>query len=303
MAPPIILFGYKRRKHFSLAWQALAENKEASESELHIFLDGARDSHDLQLVNDTRAEAARIKGFKKKHLHLSSKNLGLSSSVLRGIGKVSKIARSWIVLEDDLIVSKFFLEFMHEALKSYEKNTSVASIHGYVYPTSMKLPESFFLKGADCWGWGSWSRAWQKFEPDSRCLVKSLLACSELDDFTFNGAAQYLQMLKDQIDGKNDSWAIRWYASAFLAGMYTLYPGRSLVQNIGLDSSGTHCEKSMKYDVNLSPTPILFKRLPVQESKLARQAFEEFFREKQKTSYLNSFLRFITRKGSKLVLV
>ncbi len=57
----------------------------------------------------------------------------------------------------------------------------------------------------------------------------------------FNNSYGFTQMLKDQIKGKNNSWAVRWYMSAFLKDMLTLYPGKSYVQNIGNDDSGTHC--------------------------------------------------------------
>ena len=63
-------------------------------------------------------------------------------------------------------------------------------------------------------------------------------------------------MLEGQIAGSNNSWAIRWYASAFLAGKLTLYPGRSLVQNIGNDDSGTHCGTTTALDVAVSESPI-----------------------------------------------
>lgn len=49
-------------------------------------------------------------------------------------------------------------------------------------------------------------------------------------------------MLKDQIDGKNDSWAIRWYISCFLKNKLCLYLGKPVVTNIGFGVKGaTHC--------------------------------------------------------------
>ena len=47
---------------------------------------------------------------------------------------------------------------MNYYLELYKNNNKVSSIHGYSYPTK-KLPDYFFLKGADCWGWATWSRA------------------------------------------------------------------------------------------------------------------------------------------------
>jgi hypothetical protein len=85
-------------------------------------------------------------------------------------------------------------------------------------------------------------------------------------------------MLEEQINGANDSWAVRWHASAFLAEKLTLYPGRSLVNNIGNDASGTHCGKSNAHDVVLSSTPIDLSFIEVLPSVVGSKAFEKFFR-------------------------
>lgn len=292
MLPPVCLFAYRRPIHLSRSWKSLADNAEAARTELHVFLDGAKTHDEFQEVAKTRSEAKKIRGFRKIFLHESEKNLGLSRSIINGIAQVAKKAPSWIVLEDDLVVGKNFLNFMHDALSCYEKNSTVASIHGYVYPTGKKLPKTFFLQGADCWGWGTWKRAWEKFNQDGGCLLKALLCSSDLNRFTFNGSADYLEMLKNQCEGKNDSWAIRWYASAFLAGMFTLYPGKSLVKNIGLDDSGTHCARETKYDTEPYTGKIQVEEIPIIDNAAARGAFEAFFRGNQQVRPKNTFRRF-----------
>ena len=97
-------------------------------------------------------------------------------------------------------------------------------------------------------------------------------------------------MLEGQIKGKNDSWAVRWYASAFLEDKLTLYPGRSLVHNIDNDNSGTHCGESAGMDVNLSSTAISLNNLKSVPSQEGRQAFEDFFRQ-EKMSLLGRLVR------------
>jgi hypothetical protein len=85
-------------------------------------------------------------------------------------------------------------------------------------------------------------------------------------------------MLRDQIDGKNNSWAIRWYASAFLKGKLTLYPGISLVQNIGNDSSGTHSGKTDAFFTKVSETKVNVAAIPVMEHQFARGEVSSFLR-------------------------
>src|SRR3546814_20191642 len=62
----------------------------------------------------------------------------------------------------------------------------------------------------------------------------------------------YTEMLRNQISGKNNSWAVRWQASCYLADKLTLYPGRSLVENIGNDSSGTHSITTSVYSGDIA---------------------------------------------------
>lgn len=93
------------------------------------------------------------------------------------------------------------------------------------------------------------------------------------------GSYPYTQMLKDQIAGKNNSWAIRWYASTFLQNKLTLYPARSLVFNIGLDASGTHCEVTDQYDVDLSSTPVRIEAIQVEENVSVRNLYRDYFRK------------------------
>lgn len=275
---PVLIFAYRRSSHLLRCWQSLARNPEALKTELHLFLDGPKSSSDHKQVEETRAEAKRINGFKKIHYHIREKNLGLSQSILKGVSGALAKGPAVIVVEDDLEVSPFFLRYMNEAVAIYRDDPKVASIHGYVYPTEKTLPETFFLKGADCWGWATWRSAWANFEQDGGKLLQQLKKKRLGKEFDLDGVAPFTEMLKNQIAGKNDSWAIRWHASAYLAGLYTLYPGRSLVRNIGLDSSGTHCEETNKFESSLSPCPIQVRPIPVEESQIGRSAFHEFFK-------------------------
>ena len=79
--------------------------------------------------------------------------------------------------------------------------------------------------------------------------------------FNLEGAIDRYSMLKDQRDKKIDSWAIRWAATVFLNDGVALYPGKSLVRNIGFDGSGVHCGKTdiaqsefLDFRVNSFPT-------------------------------------------------
>jgi putative methyltransferase (TIGR04325 family) len=168
---------------------------------------------------------------------------------------------------------------MNEGLEIFEDDEKVISIHGYIYNIK-ELPEIFFIRGADCWGWATWKRGWDLFEKDGKKLLYELEKRKLTKLFDFNGAYPYTEMLRDQIAGKNNSWAIRWYASAFLLEKLTLYPGTSLVKNIGIDGSGTNFKSEITWmDVELSTKPITIKKIPAVENQEARKKMENFFFE------------------------
>jgi len=257
---PIILFTYRRPIHVRQTIEALLLNKEAAESDLIIYSDGAKDEESRSGVEQTRAYIRAIKGFKSIQIIERSNNWGLANNIIDGVTAVINQFGWGIVIEDDLITSPFFLQYMNEALHLYMHSQEVISIHGYMYPVVEKQPESFFIKTADCWGWGTWKRGWDLFNPNSKELLEQIKREKRCRDFDFNNSYAYTAMLQNQIDGLVDSWAIRWYASAFVNDKLTLYPGRSLVFQNGMDGlGGTHCGEDTRYTVELSQTPIRFK--------------------------------------------
>lgn len=284
--PPITLFTYARPDHTQRTVEALLRNSGVNEHDLIVYSDAPRTSDKAQAVAAVRDYLQTITGFRSVTIHHRPHNFGLAKSIIEGVTEVLVRYERIIVLEDDMVTSPPFLSYMNEALVRFADDDRVISVHGYVYPVPQVLPEAFFLRGADCWGWATWRRGWDLFNPDGRALLDELKRRNLVKTFDFNGAYSYSQMLECQIKGTNDSWAIRWYASAFLADKLTLYPGRSLVHNIGNDSSGTHCGSNSTHDAALSNSPINLMGIEVKPSKLGFSAFERFFRQ-SKTNLLS----------------
>lgn len=279
---PIVLFAYKRPQHTRAALDMLSRNELAAQSKLYIFIDGLKDSAsetDRSLHRDVIALAESQRWAQETKIIKSNANKGLAASVVEGVSDILKQHGKAIVLEDDLVTSPFFLRFMNSALDKYEGNPDVACISGYVYPLSVTLDTACFIKGADCWGWATWQNQWERiFEHDPVKLYDELVAKQLTSAFDFNDSYPYMQMLKDRIAGKNQSWAILWYASAFLKNTYCLYPPKSLVHNIGNDGSGTHnSDTTHQFDVKLLEAHMPLLPDEVKESKEARKAFELFF--------------------------
>jgi hypothetical protein len=277
-AVSIAIFAYRRLGHLQRTVESLRANPEAAHLPLIVYCDAARDPAQRPAVDAVRAYARAITGFASLEVAERETNLGLAQSIIGGVTAVLERHERVIVVEDDLLLSPHFLRYMLDGLDRYAEDAQVASIHGYVYPVTDPLPETFFLKGADCWGWATWRRAWQHFRADGRALLVELEAAGLTREFDFDGGYPFTRMLRGQVAGRNDSWAIRWNASCFLAGMLTLYPGRSLVHNIGNDASGTHAEARDVFFQAVALQPVPVDRIPLTASESARSAFGRFLR-------------------------
>lgn len=276
---PVALFVYNRPWHTRRTVEALRANLYASETPLYIFSDAPRNAAASEAVAEVRSFLREITGFKSVLIIERENNFGLARSIIDGVSQVCEEHGRVIVLEDDLVTSLYFLKYMNDGLEKYRDEHKVISIHGYIYPVEKALPETFFLKGADCWGWATWKRGWNVFEQDGQKLLDELKRRKLTYQFDFDGSYPYTKMLRNRIAGKNSSWAILWYASAFLQDKLTLYPGRSLVHNIGLDGSGAHCSPEESFSSEIGEAPVTLGNINIEESALARQQFAKFLRQ------------------------
>ena len=279
---PIAVFTYNRLDLLKTLIQSLKKNSLSRNSTVYFFSDSWKSIADKKKVLQVRNFIKNISGFKKKKIILRNKNFGLAKNLINGISFVLKKNKKIIVLEDDLELSNKFLKYINTGLNIYKYEKKVASIHGWSLPINYKknIPDYFFIKGADCWGWGTWKRAWKKFNPDGNELLNKIKYLNLEKKFNLNNSFNYFKMLKDQVEAKNNSWAIRWHASMFLQNMLTLYPKISLVQNNGTEY-GTHSNFDIlnlgKKFIEKKYKPILKRE--VKENDLARKQIEFFFKK------------------------
>jgi hypothetical protein len=197
-----------------------------------------------------------------------------------------------IVFEDDLLSSPFTLRYFNEALDKYAKEEKVMHIGAYMYQLKAKdLPQTFFFRAATSWGWATWARAWKDFEPDVDILLNQFDK-KKTDRFSIEGTMNFWKQLLGFKAGKNDSWAIRWYASIFLKGGLTLNPSTSLVNNIGNDGTGVHSNKENMYHVRITQKPVTQFPSEIKENQQAYQAIKTFLKNR-KGSLLQRGFRFV----------
>jgi glycosyltransferase involved in cell wall biosynthesis len=298
---PVALFAYRRPHHLRKVVESLLANPEASDTDLVIFSDAAKSDEDQESVNAVRSCANAVSGFRKVTVVERDKNYGLSKSITDGVTALCEEYGRVAVVEDDVVVSPFFLSWINRALDKYESDDRVISVGCYVFPTVSDLPETYFLNITDCWGWAVWKRSWDVYEPDGTKLFDQLRQRCLTQRFNLDGAYPYMEMLQRQIAGRNDSWAVRWYATAVLSGGLTIYPGRSMTMNIGFDGTGTHCAGEHVYETQLAGRTIKIDEIPVRESEEARRAWSSYLRGVSKTTGTpQSYLAMVQRWAGRL---
>jgi hypothetical protein len=291
---PVALFVYKRPVHTIRVLEKLANNMLANQSDLIVFSDAAKEKEDRDAVNEVRKIVKNAKGFRSVEVIERSENKGLAGSIIEGVSEIINKHKKIIVLEDDLLTSPFFLKYINTALDLYEEETDVISVHGYLYPLKVRVPDTFFIRGADCWGWGTWQRGWKLFEKDTSKLLIEIKKRNLKHDFDMGGCVNNMRMLRKQSNGKINSWAIRWHASAYLQNKLTLYPGKSLINNIGFGPSSTHTTDNDYFGVNLSAESINVKKIPTIENLEMKKAIIEFYKQ-NKSNYLKKAWQLLKR--------
>ena len=286
----IVLFTFNRPEHTRATLESLAQNAEFTESPLVIYCDGARNDTEASRVQETR-QLVHDWPHPDKTVIERDRNWGLANSIIDGVTSVCNAHGSVIVLEDDMVVSRYLLDYMNAGLDKYRDDERVICVHGYTFPIE-GLPETYFIKGANCQSWATWKRGWDLFEADSQKLYDELTRRNLMKRFDLYGAYPYRRMLLDQIHNRVDSWAIRWYASALIHDKLTLYPGRSLIQNIGWDGSGRHSDNYSGLTTSASDTPVDLQDIPISESAPALEAWRKYLKSVRRERLLNNILSF-----------
>lgn len=243
---PICLFTYNRLDETIQTVRALKNNYLAQDSELYIFSDGPKNESVKAQVNEVRAFLKGVQGFKSIFIQESEINKGLANSIIAGVSMVVKKHGSVIVLEDDLLTSPNFLDFMNQALEFYSETDKIFNISGYTFSleTLENETKDFYLGyRASSWGWATWGDRWGEIDWDVGGYNSFKWNIPQQIAFMRGGADMPLMLWK-QMNNKINSWAIRWCYHQFKYDLLTVFPVKSKVQNIGFGEMATHTKRS-----------------------------------------------------------
>ena len=250
---PIIVFAYNRLDVLRNTIRSLAANPEAKDSDLYVFVDGPRPQKegDITKVEAVRKYVDSISGFNRVIRKYSEINKGLANSIIEGATEVINQFGKIIVVEDDLYLSKSFLQYMNQMLNRYESDERIMQVSGFGckltkigdYPYDVYMNER-----AHSWTWATWKDRWDTVDWQVKDFAELSVSKEKQKAFNKRGSDLY-NMLAGYMNGRNNSWYIRFNYSMFKQGRYSIMPIKSLVRNDGFAEGATHCNVYNRYKV------------------------------------------------------
>ena len=285
---PIILFAYNRPWHTEQVLNALKSNELADQSHLIIFVDGPKDnatSEQIQKIEEVKQLVHKDNWCGKVDYHFAEQNIGCRNSIIQGITKVLHQYPAAIILEDDIVTSKYFLKYMNLALKFYNNYPSVFSISAFnLSEKSIPIPKDYAydvyvsLRQLN-WGWGTWANRWQLVNWDKSQIPNFMLSTKQVEAFN-RGGDDLSRMLLEEFEEQSQAWDIQFSFAQFCNHAVSIVPCFSYTQNIGLDNSGTHTldKTGGLFETDLSKSAPEPKFLPIiYEDKRFINAFYNAF--------------------------
>lgn len=238
---PIVVFAYNRPWHLQQTIEALLKNDLAAKSDIHIFSDGPRSDADIPKIEELRKYIKSVQGFKRLNIYEREKNMGLANSIITGVTEVISTHEQVIVMEDDLLCSSDFLAFMNQGIDTYKNQPEIFSITGWKPPIDLKSyhQQVYLHYRPSSLGWATWKESWATAKwdiPDYESFRKD----KAKQKLFQRGGADLPAMLSKQMNGKIDSWAIRWAYTLYKENAFCVYPTQTKIRHIGFDGSGSN---------------------------------------------------------------
>ena len=234
---PVLIIAYARP---ALTRQLLESLKSCGIEKVYISLDGPKNNSIKQLQDEIRSTVAELESDNFKIIvRQNEANLGVALGVIRALDWFFSQCREGIILEDDLVISKKFIEFCDWGLQEIKNFPKCLLVSGYVLsPFVTQNNEAFFCNYPMIWGWATNSERW--------LLIRELIIRKKVFEFRiiFNRRLQFWYVGAARANlGFVDTWDTQLAYEFVNEFYYCLLPKTALVNNVGFDSSATHTKK------------------------------------------------------------
>jgi len=250
---------YNRPDHLRKTLDALNNNRDVCNAKLVIYSDGPREEQDETKVRKVRELIRKKNKFSDTEIIESKRNMGLAKSVIDGVSEVLGKYCEVITLEDDVLTSPGWYQFMNHGIQFYRYKPKIWSMGGYCPP--IKFPYSYsrdvFLSPlATSYSWGTWEDRWRLVDWEVSDFDKFIADRKRVNRFCGWNPSR-MRLLKRTIRKNHSSWAIRWEYAAAKHSCLNVLPTKSHVTNIGYDV-GEHSQSiaTKKANAKYSVVPV-----------------------------------------------
>ena len=236
----VLLVGYNRPE---LLQKRIIELKNSSATNIYISIDGGVESTTLEM-EEVKALAKNVLREKKLIINHHKRNLGLVLHVTGEISKILNLHKYVIVVEDDVKMSKNFINNMVIGLSKLEELNLRGIVSGYS-PLFRDTFNNKWRKTHICflWGWACSSNVWKVYNYDlSTTEVENRL----LESKTWKKLNRYqkkfwLYKIKEVQKNPLSTWDYQLIFYSFINNFINLTPVFSIVGNEGfMDIRAVH---------------------------------------------------------------
>ena len=257
----------------------MAECIGVKEHDCYLFLDAPYKESDCEKCNKMASVAEKIKQECIPQLKVIRRksNYGVPGNLIAAITETLNHYESVVFFEDDVLVSRTFLQYMNDALDLYRDDERIFCINGFKSPyltVPKQYPYDVYLNPRNmAWGFGVWANRWRKVDfgmSDWGAFSKDPTNLAKLD---FAGC-DIKGLIESQLNGNIHTWDVQCSYHMVKNNLYAVEPRYSLTKNIGFGANGgVHCGQSdsvltsMKY---FDFMPILPTKLELNSKLLDR---------------------------------
>ncbi|KXS35303.1 MAG: hypothetical protein AWU56_1274 [Idiomarina sp. T82-3] len=244
LRPVILITVYDRYNHIKQCIESI-ENADGVECfDIIIGSDNASCLGHQQSINEVRSYLEKKLSnhrFNNFTVIDHKDNVGESENLKTLHNEAKKSGfKTFIHMEDDVVVGRYFLEFMEDALNIYKDETDVVAVRAYRDPSEEKYRQQTFLSNRMCaYGYASWYKKWERV---CNLCDSHNYASIVLQDFKlFRGIVRYSANGKSYpflAEGLYSASDIEIGLMMEVEKLKILCSPESLTANRGLDGSG-----------------------------------------------------------------
>ena len=248
MYAPIVMIAFNRPAMLKSTLERLSQASGVEKHDIFMFVDGPRNELDaikqkeiMNVLSYWQTKLPRIKTYQR------SRNYGCRGNIVDAITQIISQYGRAIVIEDDILISRTFLEYMDRALDFYNDDKRIWSINAY-QSHNVKVPRDYpydvYLDPINmCWGWGTWYDRWREVDFDLRDWPRDRNDSVFMDKL--NKVGRHLAYMIDlQYEGKLNTWDVQCTYHVVKHDLMSIEPRYQLSKNIGFSSKfkSEHCQ-------------------------------------------------------------